>query len=56
VASKGGENFGVGNVLKVGVMLANEVGAKRWGYHDARREIVILVDSETVTERKRGRV
>jgi hypothetical protein len=43
----------VGNVLKVGVMLANEVGAKRWGYHNARGEIVILVNGETVAERKR---
>ncbi len=56
VASKKDEDFGVGDVLEVGVILANEVGLKRSGYHNARREISILVDGETVTERERGRV
>ena len=50
-----GENLRVRDVLEVGVMLAYERFTERGGYQDKRREVVVFVEREAITENERGR-
>jgi hypothetical protein len=47
------KNFRVGDVLKVGVVLADELGSKRRGYKNARREVGAFIDGEAIAESER---
>ncbi len=49
VACEGGEHFGVGDVLEVGVVLASEGFAEGGRNDDSRWEIEILVERESIT-------
>ena len=40
-------------MLKVGVVLANELGSEGWRHEDARRKVSVFVDSETIAECER---
>jgi NitT/TauT family transport system substrate-binding protein len=46
---------GLTRVLEVGVMLAYERFTERGGYQDKRREVVVFVEREAITENERGR-
>ena len=48
MASQGGENFGMGYVLKIVVVLSDELALEREWDEDARGEIGGLEDGETV--------
>jgi hypothetical protein len=53
VPGERGKNFRVGDVLKVGVVLADELGSKRRGHEDAGREVRIFIHSEAIAEGER---
>ncbi len=48
MASQGGENFGMGYVLKIVVVLSDELALERGWDEDARGDIGGLEDGETV--------
>ena len=49
VPGQRGKNFRVGDVLEVGVVLADEGFTERRGYQNERREVVIFVEREAIT-------
>jgi hypothetical protein len=50
VTSERGENFRVGDVVEIGVVLASEGLAKRWWDQNPGREIGTLVEGQAIAQ------
>jgi hypothetical protein len=56
VSCKRGEHFRVGDMLEVGVVLADERGPEGWKHKNARGEVDIFEDGEAIAECERVRI
>jgi hypothetical protein len=53
MARERGKNLRVRDMLEVGVVLADQLGSKRRGHENSRREVGVFIDGETIAESER---